>query len=160
MGSTQRRSPADQVAPNARLWADGGFIFAGAPNAVTSAAVIVHQVSMHRNITPRPGTRSSRVLSRASIGFTIIAQQNPLPARNLRPLTRIRRINRHRDRLERCLRTGRRCCTNRARVPSLRSQGTISRSLLVLSWTRFLPISQSALDTLADWQPSTVYGAD
>ena len=117
MASTQRPSQAEQVAPNAWLWADGGFIFADAPNAVTSAAVIVHQISMHRNITPRRVTRSSRVSSRASVGFTTIAQRNPLPARSFLLLTRIRWINRHRDRPERCLQTGKRCFTNRARVP-------------------------------------------
>ena len=45
MVSTQRPSQAEQVASNAWLWADGGCIFADAPNAVTSAAVIVHQIS-------------------------------------------------------------------------------------------------------------------
>src|SRR6202043_3633461 len=49
MVSTQRPSQAEQVASNAWLWADGGCIFADAPNTVTSAAVIVHQISMHRN---------------------------------------------------------------------------------------------------------------
>ena len=34
-----------------------GCIFADAPNAVTSAAVIVHQISMHRNIRPLRVTR-------------------------------------------------------------------------------------------------------
>jgi hypothetical protein len=56
-GITQRPSQAEQVASNAWLWADGGCIFADAPNAVTSAAVIVHQISMHRNITPLRVTR-------------------------------------------------------------------------------------------------------
>jgi catechol 2,3-dioxygenase-like lactoylglutathione lyase family enzyme len=43
---------AEQAASNAWLGADGGCICADAPNAVTSAAVILHQISMHRNITP------------------------------------------------------------------------------------------------------------
>ena len=77
-------SQAEQVASNAWLWADGGFIFADAPNAVTSAAVIVHQISMHRNITPRRVTRSSRASSRASSGFTTIARDNPSPARSFK----------------------------------------------------------------------------
>jgi hypothetical protein len=42
----------EQAALNAWLGADGGCIFADAPNAVTSAAVMIHQISMHRNITP------------------------------------------------------------------------------------------------------------
>ena len=35
------------------LSAGGGCIFADAPNVVTSAAAIVHQIGMRRNITPR-----------------------------------------------------------------------------------------------------------
>jgi hypothetical protein len=42
---------------NAWLWADGGSISADAPNAGISAAAIVHQISMHRNITPLRVTR-------------------------------------------------------------------------------------------------------
>ena len=52
MVSTQRSSRAERVVSNAWLWADGGSIFADAPNVGTSAAVIAHQVNMHRNITP------------------------------------------------------------------------------------------------------------
>ena len=37
--------------------ADGGSISADAPNAGISAAAIVHQISMHRNITPLRVTR-------------------------------------------------------------------------------------------------------
>src|SRR5258708_1088348 len=70
MVSTRQSSRAEQVASNAWGEADGGFIFADAPNAVTSAAVIIHQISMHRNITPLRVTRLSRVSSRASGGFT------------------------------------------------------------------------------------------
>ena len=55
--SIRRPSQAEQVASNAWLGTDGGFIFADAPNAVTSAAVIVHQISMHRNIAPLRVTR-------------------------------------------------------------------------------------------------------
>src|SRR6516225_7893678 len=51
MASTPQPSQAELVASNARLWAGGGCIFADASNAGTSAAVIPHQVSMHRNIT-------------------------------------------------------------------------------------------------------------
>jgi hypothetical protein len=47
----QRRSQAEQAASNAWPRVDGGFIFADAPNAGTSAVVIVHQISMHRSIT-------------------------------------------------------------------------------------------------------------
>ena len=124
MASTPQPSQAERVASNAPLEGAGGFIFADVPNAVTSVVVIVHQVSMHRNTTPQPGTRLSRALSRVSIGFTTIARHNPLPARNFRPLTRIRRISRHQDRLERCLRIGKRCFTNRARVSPPRFHGT------------------------------------
>jgi hypothetical protein len=49
MVSILRPSQAEQVASNAWPWADGGCIFADAPNAGTSAAVILHQISMHRN---------------------------------------------------------------------------------------------------------------
>ena len=113
MVSTQRPSQAEQVASNAWLWADGGCIFADAPNAVTSAAVIVHQISMHRNITPLPVTRQSQASSRASGGFTTIVQGNSSPARSFTLLTRIRWINRCPDRPEGCLQTGKRCFTNR-----------------------------------------------
>jgi hypothetical protein len=117
MVSTQRPGQADQVAWNARLWADGGCIFADAPNAVTSAAVIVHQISMHRNTAPRRVTRSSRASSRASGGFTIIVKRNSSPARSFPPLTPIRWINRCPDQPNGCLQTGKRCFTNRARAP-------------------------------------------
>src|SRR5580704_4657100 len=116
MASTRQPSRAERVASNAQARADGGFIFADARNAVTSAVATVHQVSMHRNISPLPATRLSPVSSRASIGFTTIVRRNPSPAQNLPLLTRIRWINRRRDRTERCLRTGKRCFTNRGRL--------------------------------------------
>src|ERR1700683_2348808 len=97
MGSTERPSQAEQVASNAWLSADGGCIFADAPNAVTSAAVTVHQISTHRNIAPPRFTRLSRAPSRASGGFTTIVQQNSSPARSFPLLTRIRWINRRPD---------------------------------------------------------------
>jgi hypothetical protein len=53
-GINKAVSQAEQVASNAWPRANGGFIFADAPNAVTSAAAIVPQVSMHRNSMP-PG---------------------------------------------------------------------------------------------------------
>jgi hypothetical protein len=54
MASTRRPSRAEQAASNAWLGADGGCIFADAPNAVTSAAVILH----HPIITSfEPGER-------------------------------------------------------------------------------------------------------
>jgi hypothetical protein len=52
MVSTQQSSQAEQVASNAWLWAAGGSIFADAPNAGTSAAVIVHQ-SVERSLYER-----------------------------------------------------------------------------------------------------------
>jgi hypothetical protein len=52
MVPTPQSSRAEQVASDAWLWADGGSILADAPNAGTSAAVIAHQINMHRNITP------------------------------------------------------------------------------------------------------------
>jgi hypothetical protein len=128
MVSTRQSSRAEQVASNAQARADGGFIFADARNAVTSAAAIVHQVSMHRNITPRRVTRLSRVSSRASGGFTTIAQKNPSPARSFPLLTRIRWNSRRPDRPERCLQTGKRCFTNRERLfGSAASQAVRSR---------------------------------
>src|SRR6202140_39883 len=121
MVSTRQLSRAEQVASNAQARADGGFIFADARNAVTSAAVIVHQVSMHRNISPLRVTRLSRVSSRASGGFTTIVQRNPSPARRLPLLTRIRWINLCPDQPNGCLQTGKRCFTNRSgyRVPCI-----------------------------------------
>jgi hypothetical protein len=116
MVSTRRPSQAEQVASNARLWADGGSIFADAPNADTSAAVTLHPISMHRNITPLRVTRSSRASSRASGGFTTIVPRTSSPARSFTLLTRIRWSNRCRDRPERCLQTGKRCFTNRGRL--------------------------------------------
>jgi hypothetical protein len=113
MVSTQRPSQAEQVASNAWVWADGGYIFADAPNAVTSAAVIVHRVSMHRNTAPLRVTRLSRASSRASTGFTTIVLKSSSPARSFTLLTRIRWINRRRHRPKRCLQTGKRCFTNR-----------------------------------------------
>src|ERR1700719_307387 len=113
MVSTRQSSRAEQVASNARARADGGFICADARNAVTSAAAIVRQVSMHRNISPLPVTRLSPVSSRASIGFTTIVRRNPSPAQNLPLLMRIRWINRRPDRPNGCLQTGKRCFTNR-----------------------------------------------
>jgi hypothetical protein len=116
MASTRRPSRAEQAASNAWLGADGGCIFADAPNAVTSAAVILHQISTHRNITPPRVIRSSRASSRASGGFTTIVLENSSPARSFMLLTRIRWINLCRDRPERCLQTGKRCFTNKGRL--------------------------------------------
>ena len=130
MASTRRPSPVEQAASNAWLGADGGCIFADAPNAVTSAAVIVRQVSTHRNITPLRGTRQSRASSRASGGFTTIVLKNSSPARSFTLLTRIRWINLCRDRPERCLQTGRRCFTNKGAALwcGRKSRGQISAS--------------------------------
>jgi hypothetical protein len=113
MASTPQPSRAERVASNARRWAGGGCIFADARNAVTSAAVILHQTSTHRNTMPRRVTPSSRASSRASTGFTTIVLERCSPARDFTPLTRIRRINRCPDRPKRCLQTGKRCFTNR-----------------------------------------------
>jgi hypothetical protein len=101
---------------NAWLRAGGGFIFADAPNAVTSAAAIVHQISMHRNTMPPRGTRLSPASSPASIGFTTTVLKNPSPARSFPLLTRIRWINRCPDQPEPSLRTGKRCSTNRGQL--------------------------------------------
>jgi hypothetical protein len=128
MVSTRRPSQAEQVVSNAWLRAHGGCIFADAPNAATSAAVILHQISMLRNITPPRVTRSSRASSRASGGFTTIVLKNSSPARSFPLLTRIRWINRCRDPPERCLQTGKHCFTNRGRLfgsapsPAVRSR--------------------------------------
>jgi hypothetical protein len=127
MASTRRRSRAERAASNAWLGADGGCIFADAPNAVTSAAAIVHQVSMHRNITPLRVIRSSQASSRASGGFTIIVLRNSSPAQSFPLLTRIRWSNPCLDRPERCLQTGKRCFTNKGVVASPKS---ICRNLL------------------------------
>ena len=79
-----------------------------------SAAVIIRQISMHRNITPLRVTRLSRVSSRGSAGFTTTVQANFLPALNL-PAP-------HAHPLDQpvtgagwgvCPQTGKRCSTNR-----------------------------------------------
>jgi hypothetical protein len=116
MVSTHQPSQAEQVASNARPWADGGFIFADAPSAVTSAVAIVLQVSTRRNIAPLRVTRSSRASSRASGGFTTIALKSSSPVRSFTLLTRVRWINRRPDRTERCPQIGKRCSTNRKRL--------------------------------------------
>jgi hypothetical protein len=113
MVSIRQSSRAEQVASNAWSGADGGFIFADVPNAVTSAAVIIHQVSMHRNIAPLRVTRLLRVSRPGNGGFTTIAQRNSSPARRCPLLTRIRWINRRPDQPDGCLQTGKRCFTNR-----------------------------------------------
>jgi hypothetical protein len=131
MASTRRLNQAEQAAPNARPRADGGFIFADAPNAATSAAATVHQVSMRRSTTPPRVIRSSRASSRASTGFTIIAPRNPLPAQNFLRLSAIRSISRRRDRPERCRQTGKRCFTNKGGFfwfPISGSQGPVRES--------------------------------
>jgi hypothetical protein len=115
MVSTRRPGQAERVASNAPQ-AAGGCIFAAAPNAATSAAAIVHQVSMHRNITPLRVIRSSRASNRASIGFMTIVRRNSSKARSYPLLTRTRRISRCPDRPERCPPTGKRCFTNRGRA--------------------------------------------
>jgi hypothetical protein len=111
MVSTQPSSQAEQIASNTWLGPHGGCIFADGPNAGTSAAATVHQVSMHQNITPLRVTRSSRASSRARIGSTTIVQSNSSSARSFALRTRIRRINRRRDRQKRCRQTGQRCFT-------------------------------------------------
>jgi hypothetical protein len=112
MASTRRPSRAAPAASNAWRAADGGCIFADARNAVTSVAVILHQASMHQNITPPQVIRSSRASSRVNTGFTTIALRSSSPARSLRLLTRIRLINQCRRRRKRCPQTGKRCFTN------------------------------------------------
>jgi hypothetical protein len=69
-------SRAVRVVLNAWRLAIGGCIFADAPNAVTSAAVIPPQISTRRNTTWLQATQSSPVSNQASSGFTIIAQEN------------------------------------------------------------------------------------
>jgi hypothetical protein len=61
---------------NAWRLAVGGSIFADAPNAVISAAVIVHQISMRRNIVRPQVTQLLQVSNQGSGGFTIIIQVN------------------------------------------------------------------------------------
>jgi hypothetical protein len=112
MASTRPPSQAERVASSARPRAAGGCIFAGAHNAVTSAAVTLHRIGTHRNIMPRPVTPSSRASSRASTGSTTIVRKRCSPARSFPLLERIRRISRCPDRPERCRQTGKRCSTN------------------------------------------------
>jgi hypothetical protein len=114
MVSTPWPSQAEQVASNAWLWGTGGCIFADAHNAVTSAAVTVRQISMHRNITPLRGTRLSPASSPGRIGFTTIGLEKSSPARSFTLPARIRWINRCPGRLGRCLQTGKRSFANRA----------------------------------------------
>jgi hypothetical protein len=102
--------------------------------------VIIHQVSMHRNITPLRVTRLSRVSSRASGGFTTIVQRNSSPARSFPLLTRIRWINRRPDQPNGCLQTGKRCFTNRGgsfgcgQFRSKTIQMFLARLLCFCSW--------------------------
>jgi hypothetical protein len=70
----------------------GGYMFVDAPNAVTLAAVTVHQISMHRDIASLQVTGLSRASSQASGGFTTIVQRNSSPARSFPLLTRVRWI--------------------------------------------------------------------
>jgi len=114
MASISRPSQAERGAWNARLRAGGGFTFADVSNAVTSAAVMRHQISTQRNTARRQVTRSSRASSRANDGFTTIARERLSPARSFKVLTRIRWISRCPDRTARCLRTGKRCCMSKA----------------------------------------------
>jgi Zn-finger in ubiquitin-hydrolases and other protein len=67
------------------------------------------------------GTRQSRASSRASGGFTTIAQGSSSPARSFTLLIRIRSINRCQDRPKRCPQTGKRCFTNRVLLRDGRS---------------------------------------
>ena len=113
MVSTRRLSRAEPGVSNVWLQADGGFICADARNAGTSAAVIVHPISMHRNISPKRVTRLSRASSPASTGFTTIVPNNPSPAPGFIRLTRILSISLCPDRPGRCRQTGKRKFANR-----------------------------------------------
>ena len=81
---------AVQVVSNAWRLAVGGYIFADAPNVVTSAAVITQQVNTRRSITQLLVTPLSRVSSRGSAGFTITVQRISLAVRLFQILNRIR----------------------------------------------------------------------
>jgi hypothetical protein len=154
MVSTRRSSRAEQVASNAWNGANGGFIFADAPNAVTSAAVIIHQISMHLNITPLRVTRLSRVSSRASGGFTTIAQRNSSPARRCPLLTRIRWINRRPDQPDGCLQTGKRCFTNRGGSFETRRGVRVGfRHKLSISADLSLPFCMTEFHSLGQFRP-------
>ena len=63
--------------------------FADAPNVVTSAAVILHQVNTRRSTTRPQDTRLSRASSRESGGFTITAPAIFLPVQIFQLLIRI-----------------------------------------------------------------------
>ena len=91
----------------------GGSIFADAPNAATSAAVIVLQISTRRNITRPRVTRLSPVSSQESGGSTIIVQVNFSPARPFPLLIHTRQINPCPDRAASCRRIGKHCFMNR-----------------------------------------------
>ena len=108
-----RPSQAVPAVLNAWRSAVGGCICADAPNVVTSAAAIIHRVSMHRNTTQLPATQLSRVSRQASGGFMIIERVNSLPVRNYPRRIRTHQINRCPDQLDECLQTGKRCFTNR-----------------------------------------------
>jgi hypothetical protein len=98
---------------SAWLRADGGFICADAPNAGTSAAVIVPPISTPRDILPKRVTRLSRASSPASIGFTTIVQNNPSLVPSFTLLTRILLISLCPDRPGRCRQIGKRKFANR-----------------------------------------------
>jgi len=82
--------PSVRAVLNAWRPALGGSIFADAPNAVISAAVIVLQISMRRNIVRPQLTQLSPVSSQESGGSTIIVQVNFLQARLSPLLIRVR----------------------------------------------------------------------
>ena len=144
MVSTRPSSRAGQVASNAQARADGGCICADARNAVKSAAAIVHQVSMHRNISPLRVTRLSRVSSRASDGFTTIVTRNSSPAQNFPLLTRIRWINPCPHQPNGCLQTGKRCFTNRERLFGSAASHAVRSRRRKAPPSRFTPRSAAA----------------
>ena len=112
MVSTQQSSRAEQVASNAWPWADGGSIFADAPNAHIGCCDSSpnQHASKHHAATGHPIITS---FERGDGGFAIIVRGNSSPARSFPLLTRIRWITRRPDRRERCPQIGKRCFTNR-----------------------------------------------
>jgi hypothetical protein len=144
------------VAPDAlNVWrmADGGCIFAGVPNVAISAAATPHQISTHRNTTPRLAIQLLQVSSRARNGTTTIAQASFLRVLAFPLRTHIRKINLCPDQLHSCPPTGKHFSTSKASVDGARRFSDLrKRNKLGVSRdsveSRHLPVSFGLLDAI------------
>ena len=127
---------AERAGPAARnVWrqAAGGFICAGAPNAVISAAATHRPISTRRSIITRPAIRLSRVSSLVSGGSTTIALAISSTVRAWPLRVGIRKISRRRALPDVSPPTGKSCCISRCATTRLSSpirSGSHSRCTL------------------------------